>query len=320
MDRKLYLKNGSTYLQDLTLPMTNWATAITGGFPDIKVGIIYTKQFLRQVMAGREIRLSRLFNGDENAVIVAADHGEFDGPIPGMVEIDETLSKVDSGVDGVLLSPGFVARSKRLFGAKGAPVAVMRLNWSTVYCFGWAYREAATCRAVSAAEALRMGADIALVSLTLRTGSEERDARNVEVFTRLREECHAVGLPVIGEYFPPAHESLSAEQLHEQVRDCCRILAELGADCIKTFHTVKFPEVVAGCPIPIFGLGAEKLPTQTQALALARREIDEGARGVVFGRNAIQVPDPAAFQRALCEVVKRGGVPSEVAERFGLSG
>jgi hypothetical protein len=32
---------------------TNNITAIIGGFPDIKVGIIYTKQFLRQVMVGR---------------------------------------------------------------------------------------------------------------------------------------------------------------------------------------------------------------------------------------------------------------------------
>jgi len=123
---------------------------------------------------------------------------------------------------------------------------------------------------------------------------------------------------VIGEYFPPTHQELSPDQLHEQVRVSCRILAELGADCIKTFHTNNFPDVVAGCPIPIFGLGAEKRPTQLAALALARQEIDEGARGVVFGRNAIQVPDPPAFQRALCEVVKRGASPKEAAARFGL--
>jgi DhnA family fructose-bisphosphate aldolase class Ia len=264
--------------------------------------------------------LSRLFNRTENVVIVAADHGEFDGPIPGMVQIDETLAKIHPGIDAVLLSPGFVARSTNLFGAKGAPLAVMRLNWSTVYCFGWKYREAATCRAVSAAEALRLGADVALISLTLKTGSEERDARNVEVFCRLREECHNVGLPVIGEYFPPAHNELSPKALHEQVRDCCRILAELGSDCIKTFHTERFPEVVAGCPLPIFGLGAEKTPTQLDALKLARREIDEGARGVVFGRNAIQVPDPPAFQKALCDVVKRGAAPEKAAATYGLKG
>jgi len=267
---------------------------------------------------GKTKRLSKLFNRSENAVIIAADHGEFDGPIPGMVNIDETLAKIDPVVDAVLLSPGMVARSVDLFGAKAAPLAVMRLNWSSVYCFGWDYREAATVPAVSAEEATRLGADVALVSLTLKTGSEARDADNVEVFTGLREDCHHLGLPVIGEYFPPTHTELSPEALHEQVRDCCRILAELGADCIKTFHTCNFPEVVAGCPIPIFGLGAEKTPTQLEALALARREIDDGARGVVFGRNAIQVPDPGAFQRALCDVVKRGVTPEEAVKTHSL--
>ncbi len=269
-------------------------------------------------MPGKETRLSRLFNRSENAVIIAADHGEFDGPIPGMIEIDETLAKIDPGVDAVLLSPGMVSRATALYGAKGAPLAVMRLNWSTTYCFGWDYREAGTCTVVSAAEAVRMGADIALVSLTLKTGSEERDAHNVEVFSELRQQCHQLGLPVIGEYFPPADRELSPDELHDQVRIGCRILAELGADCIKTFHTNRFPDAVAGCPIPIFGLGAEKMPTQLDALTLARREIDEGARGVVFGRNAIQVPDPPAFQRALCDVVKRGMTPEEAAKKHAL--
>lgn len=156
--------------------------------------------------------------------------------------------------------------------------------------------------------------------LSLKTGSEERDARGVEVFSRLRGECHALGLPVIGEYFPPARAKLSPAELGEQVKNGCRILAELGADCIKTFHTENFREVVEGCPVPILRLGAERKPTQLKALELARREVDEGARGVVFGRNAIQVPDPPAFQRALCEVVKRGAAPSEAAERFELKG
>ena len=269
-------------------------------------------------MSEKTDRLSRLLASGDNAVIIAADHGEFDGPIPGMVRIDETLSRIDGGVDGVLLSPGMVARGRGLFEPDGGPMAVMRLNWSTVYCFGWGYREGATAPVVGAAEALRLGADVALVSLTLHTGSEERDARNVEVFSQLRSECHLLGLPVIGEYFPCGHNELSAEALHDEVRVGCRILAELGADCIKTFHTRRFPEVVEGCPVPIFGLGAERTPTQLDALKLARREIDDGARGVVFGRNAIQVPDPPAFQRALIDVVKHGTSPEEALAKHAL--
>lgn len=268
---------------------------------------------------GCEIRRRRLFNRDENVVIVAVDHGEFDGPIPGMVDLPEVVKSISPKVDGVLVSPGMLRRCSHIFDYKGAPMAVVRLNWSTVYCYHWGYTEAVTVPAISAREAAGLGADIALISLTLQTGSEERDARNVEVFCRLANEAHEVGLPVIGEFFPTRADELSDEEMFAQVKASVRILAELGADMIKTFHTIRFNEVVEGCPIPIFGLGAAKLPTQLEALKLAAKEVADGARGVVFGRNAIQVSDPTAFQEALCEVVKRGETPEAAAVRFGLA-
>lgn len=267
---------------------------------------------------GFELRMGKLFNRDENVVIVAADHGEFDGPIPGMIDLPGVVRCISPKVDGVLLSPGMLRQCSHAFDYKGAPLAVVRLNWSTVYCYNWGYTEAPTVQAVSAREALALGADVALISLTLLTGSEERDARNVEVFAKLANEAHEVGLPVIGEFFPTRADDLSEEEMFAQVKASVRILAELGADMIKTFHTVRFEEVVEGCPIPIFGLGAAKLPTQLDALKLAAKEIEDGAKGVVFGRNAIQVSNPSAFQEALCEVVKRGVNPEAAVERFGL--
>ncbi|MGQ9581467.1 MAG: hypothetical protein ACUVT8_11070, partial [Armatimonadota bacterium] len=74
----------------------------------------------------------------------------------------------------------------------------------------------------------------------------------------------------------------------------------------------------SACPVPILGLGAEKIPKQIQALELAEHIIKGGGRGVVFGRNAIQVPNPPAFQRALCDVVKRGISPHKAAEKHSL--
>jgi len=106
--------------------------------------------------------------------------------------------------------------------------------------------------------------------------------------------------------------------MHELVYRSCRIAAELGADLIKTFYTYKFSEVTESCPIPILGLGAEKMPTQIQALELAERIVQGGGRGVVFGRNAIRVPDPAAFQKALCNVVRKGVAAGAAAKQYGL--
>jgi DhnA family fructose-bisphosphate aldolase class Ia len=195
---------------------------------------------------------------------------------------------------------------------------LVRLNWNTVYCFRWAYREALSVHAYSVEEALREGMDIPLVSLTLQTGSEERDAGNVEVYAQLVAEAHALGLPVIGEYFPAGHLEMTPDALHEDVLAGSRIAAELGADAIKTFYTKDFAAVTGSCPVPILGLGAEKLPTELDALKLAADEVRSGAGGVVFGRNAIQVSDPHAFQAALCEVVREGADPAKAAEAHGL--
>ena len=264
------------------------------------------------------IRFERLFNRNERAVIIAADHGEFDGPIPGMINLPETVKKIDPSVDGVLLSPGMLPHCRSAFNYKGAPMAVVRLNWSTVYCFKWEYREAETVTAFRPKEALRLGADIVLVSLTLETGSEQRDARNVEVFRDLCGEAKEYGLPVIGEYFPADADNLTPDELHRKVYIASRIITELGADLIKTFYTNDFKAVTESCPVPVLGLGAEKRPTQLDALALAADEVADGAGGVVFGRNAIQVPDPQAFQRALCDVVKRGVSPEDAVKKHKI--
>ncbi len=141
-------------------------------------------------MTGKDIRLKRLFSRG-NAVIVAADHGEFDGPIAGMIDLPRVLAEaIHPEVDGVLLSPGMVTQCGEVFARRGGPLAVMRLNWSTVYAFHWGYQEAATVPAMGVEEAVSRGAEVALISLSLHTGSEERDARNVEVFSQLRAEAH----------------------------------------------------------------------------------------------------------------------------------
>ncbi len=266
---------------------------------------------------GREIRLRRLF-GDERAVVIAMDHGLFDGPIPGMEDLPATAGKINPIVDAVLLAPGMLRHCHGIFARPKPPLAVVRLNWNTVYCFKLGYTAAKSVYSYDPEDALREGMDLALVSLTLQTGDEERDAANVEVCARLCARCHALGIPVVGEYFPTNYGDMTSRQFHENVLIGTRIVAELGADCVKTFYTQEFKAVTSGCPVPVLGLGAEKLPTQSDALGLAAREVAEGAGGVVFGRNAIQVPDPFRFQAALCDVVKQGMTVAEAMKAHGL--
>ena len=84
------------------------------------------------------------------------------------------------------------------------------------------------------------------------------------------------------------------EEMHDQVLRGTRILAELGADAIKTFYTHKFKDVVEGCPDTDLRAWRDTLTTTTpvDSLQLAADEIADGAKGVVFGRNAIQREDP----------------------------
>lgn len=268
-------------------------------------------------MTGKEIRLGRLFSGG-NAIVVAVDHGEFDGPLPGMINLPEVVKKIDSGVSAVLLSPGMISHCGHAFNYKGAPMSMMRLNWSTHFVFHWKYSQGIGVPAITPIDAAAAGAEVALVCLTLKTGSESIDAANVESFCSLVNEAKSLGMPVVGEYFPACSDELSKEAMHEQIYMGCRIVAELGADLIKTFHTYKFKEVTESCPIPILGLGAEKTPKQIQALELAEKIVQDGGKGVVFGRNAIQVTDPASFQRALIDVVRNGISAADAVKKFGL--
>lgn len=262
--------------------------------------------------------MSRLFNGDKNVVIVAIDHGMFDGPIPGMINMKETIGKISPIVDGILISPGMLRECSSAFSFKGAPVPIVRINWSDIYCFHWEYNQANTVIASTVEDAVRGGAEVVVISLTVATGNPGTDARNIEVYCKLKNEAEKLGIPVIGEFFPAYSYKLNREEMHEKVYSGCRILSELGTDMIKTFYTNDFRKVTESTPVPIFGLGADKKPTQAEALQLAADEIRDGARGVVFGRNAIQVPDPVSFQRALCEVVKNGMKPLDAINHFEL--
>jgi len=271
-------------------------------------------------MAGKDIRLGKLFGASGKAVVVACDHGMFDGPHAGMEDIPAMLERVGDGPDAYLLSPGMLPRAADFFARREAPLSMVRLNFNSVFCFKFGYTESSIANLFQPEDAAAAGADCVLVCLTLKTGSEDRDAQNAEIFADLCLNAHELGLPVCGEYFPNKHLSKPADEFHEEILVGCRMLFELGADFIKTFHTANFSEITASCGLPILGLGAEKTPTDRDALELAERQIRDGASGVVFGRNAVQASDPVAFVAALQDVVKHGETAEAACAKHGLVG
>ena len=77
---------------------------------------------------GEIIRLQRLFDGGANAVIVAVDHGLYNGPRPGFEDLAPVVSRL-GGADAILLSPGMVPHVRSAFERRGAPAMILRLNW-----------------------------------------------------------------------------------------------------------------------------------------------------------------------------------------------
>lgn len=269
-------------------------------------------------MNGKDIRLSRLFSSGQNPVIVAIDHGQTFGPLPGLTDFTAAAEKLGEA-DGVLLAPQMLRFTGKLFQRRGSPMAITRLTWNTRLCEPWGYHEAQVTQAMSAQCALALGADAIMAGLVLQTGSEWRDMENVHIFTQIAEECYDLGLPLIGEVFPAGEATPGDGSLHDYIHKGCRIIAELGADAVKTFYTgPRFSEIVESTPVPIFALGAQKMEKPIQALELAETAVKAGARGVVFGRNVFQAEDPAQFLRALKAVVKEGASPQDAARAFGL--
>jgi DhnA family fructose-bisphosphate aldolase class Ia len=269
-------------------------------------------------MEGHWMRLNRLFSDGKRAIIVAADHGFFIGPTAGAINLPRAIEAWREA-DGILLSPGMLQSCGHAFSYRGAPCAVVRLDWSTVFGSRWGFTGAHPAPVLDPARALAMGADLGIATFTFTMEHEEIDRENIEHFARLVEAKRECGLPLIGELFPIAPSDLTADALFRQVHTGCRILAELGADIIKTYFTgERFVETVEATPVPIMVLGAEKLPHAIDALELAQRATRAGARGIVFGRNVIQSENPAAMISALRMVVKEDAAPNEAVGEFGL--
>lgn len=267
---------------------------------------------------GETIRFNRLFSDGKNALVVAVDHGLYFGPLPGMINLPEVINKI-AGADAVLMSPGMPAHCQDVFSKRGAPACIIRLNWGSNYVAGWKYTHSYSVPIISVADAVAQGADLVIGSLTLKNPDESEDAQNVEIFSECVYQKRMLGIPLIGEVYPTGGDDVKPEDLHDEIFVGCRIIAELGADLVKTFYTGKrFSEIIKATPVPVLALGAKKLPLERDALKLAAMAIESGARGIVFGRNVIQSKEPEKLLDALKEVVKEFQSPDVVAKKYKL--
>lgn len=270
-------------------------------------------------MSGISLRVKKLFKGKNNLVISALDHVMEYGNQPGIEDSRSAIEKCLT-TDALLLPRFMLKRNWDLFGDVSSPAPIVRVNWSSSFYYPLDYREGNTTIATTVEEAVEAGGQAVICSLFLEEkNAQARETDNVKLFSEVVRQKESLGIPLIGECYVVEHNDKTLEEVHYKVKRVTRIMAELGADLIKTFYTgERFYEVVENTPVPVFTIGAEKLNTDLDVLKKAKDSVDRGARGIIFGRNIFMAADPSKLITALNEVMNDGKDPLETARKYGL--
>jgi putative autoinducer-2 (AI-2) aldolase len=140
----------------------------------------------------------------------------------------------------------------------------------------------------------------------------EFETRSIHNMTRLVDAGLRCGMPVMGVTAVGKNMVRDAKYF----RLACRIIAELGAQYVKTYFVEDgFETVTSSCPVPIVMAGGKKLP-ELDALTMAYKAVQQGAAGVDMGRNIFQSDAPKAMIAAVNAVVHNNTKPKEALEIF----
>jgi DhnA family fructose-bisphosphate aldolase class Ia len=267
-------------------------------------------------MSGIDLKVRKLFRGKQNLVISALDHVIEYGDQPGIEQAEPAIRNC-MDTDALLLPCFMLRRNWALLAEVRAPAPVVRINWSASFYYPLGYREGFTTVVTTVEEAVQAGAEAVICSLFLEEENDRRrETENVRLFSEVVRQKEKLGIPLIGEAYVVEHKERTPDQLHQKVKRVSRVMAEMGADLIKTFYTgERFHEVVQNTPVPVFTIGAEKLNTDLEVLKKAFESVSQGARGIIFGRNIFLAEDPPRLIQALNAVIN-DGTPPETAARM----
>ena len=252
---------------------------------------------------GMQSRLARIFQPSSNrAVMLAIDHGYFQGPTTGLERVDLSIVPLLGYADALMTTRGMVRSTipptsgvPIVLRASGGPSILKELSDEQV--------------AVAMDDAVRLNA--AAVAVQVFIGGEN-ETQSVHNMTRLVDEGQRAGVPVLAVTAVGRELTRDARYLRLAVRIC----AELGAQVVKTYYCAEgFDTVTAACPVPVVMAGGKKLP-ELDALTMAYNAIDQGAAGVDMGRNIFQSDNPVAMIRAIRAVVHESAKPSRAYEEF----
>ena len=252
---------------------------------------------------GMKNRLARIFRPDSGrTVMLAIDHGYFQGPTTGLERIDLGIVPIAPYADALMLTRGILRstipashRGGIVMRASGGPSILKDLSNERV--------------AVDIEDAARM--NVHAVAVQVFVGGEY-ETQSIANMTSLVDAGYRLGIPVLGVTAVGKELTRDARYLGLATRMC----AELGAQIVKTYYVPEgFEKVTAGCPVPIVMAGGKKLP-ELEALEMAYRAVQEGAAGVDMGRNIFQSESPTAMIQAVAKVVHEDAQPAEAHELY----
>ena len=268
---------------------------------------------------GLKNRLSRVFNPkDGRTLMLAFDHGYFQGPTTGLERVDQTILPLEPYVDCLMLTrgiqrsvvPASTQKAIALRASGGTSMISPMEEWEGTLSDGRTLKlgrpgyeplsnESLAC---SIEEALRLNASVLAVQVFIGGQYERQTLKNL---TDLIDQANRYGIAVMG----VTAVGRSMARTAQYFRLATRIMAELGCHLVKCYYTeTEFDTVTSCCPVPIVIAGGKKLP-ELDALKMSYNALEQGASGVDMGRNIFQAEDPIAIVQAVQQLVHGGLTP-----------
>jgi len=257
-------------------------------------------------MIGKKIRLERIIDRNSGrTVIIPMDHGVTVGPIAGLEDMRETISKVVAGgANAILMHKGIVGAGHR---GTGRDVGlIIHLSGGSTLSPDPNAKEL-VC---SVEEAIKLGADAVSVHINL---GAETDKEMLGQLGFVSERCMDWQMPLVAMMYTRGAK-IKNEYDVAYVKHAARVGAELGADIVKVPYTgsvASFKEVVRGCPVPVVIAGGPKMGSDEEIFKMVEGALEAGATGLSIGRNAFQHKSPEKMVAALCKMVHEGASVKE---------
>jgi len=252
---------------------------------------------------GMKKHLTNIFSPRSgNTVMFAFDHGYFMGSVSGLERLDILIPQLIDHVDVLMATRGALRTCVKPNFRKGI---ALRVSAGSSMIDEDLSHELVS---VDIEDAIRMNADCMAVQTFIGADGQLSSIDNLSrvINAGARYSIPTLGVIAVGK---------NMERTSQYFKLATRIVAELGANIVKTYYCDDFEEVAAACPVPIVVAGGKKL-SEKDALAMAYRSMQGGARGLDMGRNIFQSCHPVAMADAIGKIVHNKYTDTEAWEFF----